>query len=99
MNPIVTHPADGRNDQRVATARTDAAWLTWDTLPVGPARDRLRDAIWTYQDRVAAGRSPSLVVGPLDAAELNAQAAVLDDTSGDVAEVTDWRDFVEAVSA
>ena len=98
MELILAYPTDGRNDQRVATARTDAAWRTWDATPAGPARDRLRGAIWTYQDRVDAGRSPSSVVGPLDAAELNAQAAVLDDTSGDIAEMTDWRDFVEAVA-
>ena len=98
MTSMMTHPTDGRNDQRVATARTDAAWRTWDATPAGPARDRLRGAIWTYQDHVDAGLRPSLVVGPLDAAELNAQAAVLDDMSGDVAEMTDWRDFVEAVA-
>lgn len=99
MELILTHPTDGRTDQRVATARTDAAWRTWDALPAGPVRDRLRDAIWAYQDRVDAGHRPSLVVGRLDAAELNAQAASLDDLSGDVAEMTDWRDYVEAVSA
>lgn len=98
MELILTHPTDGRTDQRVATARTDAAWRTWDALPAGPVRDRLRDAIWRFEDLVDAGRSPSSVVGPLDAAELNAQASMLDDTSGDVAEMTDWRDFVEAVA-
>ncbi|WP_267625925.1 hypothetical protein [Gordonia sputi] len=98
MTSMMTHPADSRTDQRVATARTDAAWRTWDATPAGDARDRLRDAIWTYQDRVDAGRSPSSVVGPLDAAELNAQAAVLDRLFGDVTEMT-WADFAEAVSA
>ena len=86
MELILTYPSDMRTDRRVVTARTDAAWTVWHQSPAGETRDRLRDAIWQFQDRADAGHNVSSIVGALDAAELNAHAEMLGEVDDVVTE-------------